>query len=204
VIDGDTIEVSGERIRLHGIDAPEMAQLCEWPGKTIECGVIAKTVLMELVAGGEIRCEELDRDRYGRIVAVCYAGGHDMSRNMVYAGWAIAYRRFSSEYVGAEAEARESERGMWRGTFVAPWDFRRGGGPELGAGAADLAQIPDAAADPGGDCLIKGNISRGGERIYHVPGGASYSRTIIDPSKGERWFCTEAEARATEWRRSKR
>ena len=77
--------------------------------------------------------------------------------------------------------------------------------PTLGAGAPDLAQIPDPAADPDGRCLINGNISsHGGERIYHVPGDAYYSRTIIDPSKGERWFCSEAEAQAAGWRRAKR
>ena len=90
VIDGDTIEVAGERIRLHGIDAPEMDQTCEWPDSTIACGAIAKAELADAIAGAEVRCEERDRDRYGRIVAVCHASGHDIGRAMVDAGWALA------------------------------------------------------------------------------------------------------------------
>ena len=78
------------------------------------------------MAGAEVRCEELDRDRYGRIVAICYAGGQDIGRGMVHAGWALAYRRYSSDYVGTEGEAQEAQRGMWRGRFIAPWDWRRG------------------------------------------------------------------------------
>ena len=96
VIDGDTIEVAGERIRLHGIDVPEMDQTCKWPDSTIACGAIAKAELADAIAGAEVRCEERDRDRYGRIVAVCHASGHDIGRAMVDAGWALAYRRFST------------------------------------------------------------------------------------------------------------
>ena len=85
---------------------------------------------------------------------------------------------------------------MWQGTFVAPWDYRRGGGAALSAGNASVvAEIPDTSVDPDGACLIKGNISsRGGEHIAQAPGGAPYARTIIDAAKGERWFCNEAEA----------
>ena len=120
VIDGDTIEVAGERIRLHGIDAPEMDQICEWPDSTIACGAIAKAELADAIAGAEVRCEERDRDRYGRIVAVCHASGHDIGRAMVDAGWALAYRRFSTEYVTTEDRAREARRGMWGGETQRP------------------------------------------------------------------------------------
>jgi hypothetical protein len=63
---------------------------------------------------------------------------------------------------------------------------------------------PQGCTSPPPGCLIKGNISPSGEKIYHVPGGASYSATQIDPSEGERWFCTEAEAQANGWRRAAR
>ncbi len=206
VIDGDTIEVAGERIRIHCIDAPESRQACMSERGPYGCGREATAAMQRAIGRQPVECEARDVDRYGRLVAVCFNDdGEDIGEALVARGWALAYRQFSLDYVDEEAEARKSERGMWRGTFVAPWDYRRGGGPTLGAGTPDLAQTPDAAADPDGGCLIKGNVSsRGGERIYHVPGGAFYSRTIIDPSKGERWFCSEAEAQATGWRRSMR
>ena len=206
VIDGDTIEVSGERIRIHGIDAPESRQDCMSERGPYGCGQEATTAIQRAIGGEPVECQARDVDRYGRLVAVCFnAEGDDIGEALVAQGWALAYRQFSLDYVDEEAEARLSERGMWRGTFVAPWDYRRGGGPALGAGAPDLVQTLDAASGPDGDCPIKGNISsHSGERIYHVPGGASYSRTIIDPSKGERWFCSEAEAKASGWRRSNR
>ena len=94
VIDGDTIEVAGQRIRLHGIDAPESDQTCEWPGKTIPCGRLATTALMDLTAGVQVTCKTREKDRYGRWVAVCYdPDGFDIGKNMVHTGWALAYRR---------------------------------------------------------------------------------------------------------------
>jgi len=93
--------------------------------------------------------------------------------------------------VDEEVQAEAEGAGMWAGTFVAPWDYR------AGAGSAS-----EPAASDG--CVIKGNISSSGERIYHVPGGQYYDRTIIDEAAGERWFCTEAEAVAAGWRKAKR
>lgn len=94
IIDGDTIEVAGERVRLYGIDAPESDQTCEWPGKIIPCGRLATTVLMDLTAGSEVICKIRENDRYGRWVAVCFGpDGFDIGRNMVHTVWALAYRR---------------------------------------------------------------------------------------------------------------
>lgn len=199
VIDGDTIEVSGVRIRLYGIDAPESRQACMSENGLYGCGRKATAAMQRAIGGQPVKCHVRGEDRYGRLVAVCFNDdGEDIGKGLVAQGWALAYRQFSLDYVSEEAEARVSEHGMWRGTFVAPWDYRCGGGP-------DLAETLDAAADPDGRCLIKGNISSsGGERIYHVSGSANYSRTIIDPSKGERWFCSEVEAQEAGWRRSKR
>ena len=112
---------------------------------------------------------------------------------MVFQGWALAYRQFSTDYVDQENVAKNAQTGVWRGEFVPPWEWRRGN--RLGP-----PESPNVVAE----CLIKGNIASDGERIYHPPGGAYYSRTKIDPSKGERWFCSEDEARAAGWRRSKR
>ena len=121
VIDGDTIEVAGERIRLHGIDAPENKQTCKWPGKTIPCGQLATTALMDLTAGAQITCKTREKDRYGRWVAVCYdPDGFDISRNMVHTGWALAYRRYSLDYVETGIENPDALQ-------VGPGDFLRGG-----------------------------------------------------------------------------
>ncbi len=203
VIDGDTIEVAGQRIRLHGIDTPEKAQTCQLEGVPWACGVAAWGELVQLVAGTRLTCETRDVDRYGRVVAVCSADGQDINAVMVAQGWALAYRQFSDDYVGQEGKAREAGLGMWRGRFVAPWDWRRGG--RLVARSANVEPTKRPANDnAASSCSIKGNISSRGERIYHVPGGAYYSRTKISPTKGERFFCSESEAEAAGWRASKR
>ncbi len=125
VIDGHTVEVAGRRVRLHGIHAPALDQTCRWPGRTIDCGTLARLALMDLTAGTDVVCRPRDRDPDGPFVAVCFADGFDIGRNMVHTGWALAYRAQSTVYVDTEETARKAKRGMWRGTFVAPWDWRR-------------------------------------------------------------------------------
>ena len=196
VVDGDTLDVGAVRVRLHGVDAPESRQSCVASGRRWACGERATRALAGWIGGGTVACEERDRDRYGRTVAVCRHGGEDVNAWMVSQGWALAYRRYSRDYVGEEARARDARRGIWRGDFVPPWDWRRG------ERLAGNQPVPKSATSAG--CRIKGNISRNGTRIYHVRGGQFYERTRIDTSRGERWFCTEAEARAAGWRRSRR
>jgi hypothetical protein len=113
---------------------------------------------------------------------------------MVKSGFAVAYREFSLDYVKEEEEARAERRGLWGSNFVMPWEWRRG---------KRIAAEP-ANGNATSQCLIKGNISSRGERIYHVPGGQFYSRTKISPEKGERLFCSEADAEAAGWRASQR
>ena len=196
VLDGDTLDVERVRVRLHGIDAPESAQRCRASGRLWPCGQEATRALARRIGGRPVACEERDRGRYGRVVAVCTAAGGDLNRWMVAEGWAFAYRRYSRDYVAAESRARAARRGIWRGEAVAPWDWRRGK-RLAGSGAP-------AARRDGGGCRIKGNIGGDGRRIYHVPGGQYYDRTRIDTSRGERWFCSESAARAAGWRRSRR
>ena len=193
VTDGDSITVAGQRIRLFGIDAPESKQTCVAGGQRWRCGRSATQALAKRIGDRIVVCTERDRDRHGRIVAVCRAGTVDVNAWMVSQGLALAYRRYSTAYVGQERAAKAARRGVWRGDFVAPWDWRRG---KRLTGAASAAGT--------GACRIKGNISRSGKRIYHVPGAQYYDRTRINTSKGERWFCSEAEARAAGWRRAKR
>lgn len=194
VIDGDTLEIHGTRIRLHGIDAPESGQFCFVAGKKTRCGQQAALALADRIGTSIVSCDPRDRDRYNRVVAVCYAGDEDLNAWMVASGWAVAYRYYSTDYAQQEENASASKLGIWQGEFIPPRDWRKG----KRLAGNEVQQQPK-------DCAIKGNISiNSGERIYHVPGGYYYDRTKITTSKGERWFCSEAEARAAGWRRSKR
>jgi endonuclease YncB( thermonuclease family) len=188
VIDGDTLDIAGERIRLHGIDAPEKDQTCSIDGQKWACGVAAWGYLVQLLAGQPVRCEARDVDQYGRTVAVCFADDQDINAAMVGEGWALAYQEYSLDYVGQERAAEAAGHGLWQGEFVPPWEWRRG------------SRLEGSEVVP--ECAIKGNIARDGERIYHVPGGRYYGVTVMDVAAGERWFCTEAEAVAAGWRRS--
>nr|WP_245454121.1 thermonuclease family protein [Aquabacter cavernae] len=127
VIDGDTIEIHGARIRLEGIDAPESRQLCteSATGQQIRCGQRAAFWLSELIRAHTVTCTEAGRDRYKRILARCSVAGQDVGAAMVSAGWALAYVRYSREYVEQEARAREARAGIWQWSFEAPWEWRR-------------------------------------------------------------------------------
>ena len=173
------------------MDAPETRQTCARGEREVRCGRAATAALRRLIDNEPVSCQERDVDRYRRIVAVCFnAEGQDVGAELVREGWALAYRRFSLDYVDEEREAKASKAGLWSMDFVAPWDWRRG--VRLAAEPIN----PPANDNTAGQCQIKGNISSRGEHIYHVPGGAYYSRTKINPAKGERFFCSEAEAEA--------
>jgi endonuclease YncB( thermonuclease family) len=127
VIDGDTIEIRGDRIRFHGIDSPESRQLCtELTGVTWRCGQQAALALSDRIGRRSVSCEARDTDRYGRTIAVCTQDGEDLNRWMVLEGWAVAYLKYSQDYALAEADAQSAGRNIWSGSFVMPWDWRRG------------------------------------------------------------------------------
>lgn len=193
VIDGDTIEIHGERIRFHGVDAPESGQTCkDADGDKWRCGQKAAYQLSDKLGARTVSCEKTDTDRYGRTVARCSVDGEDVGRWLVSNGWARAFTRYSGDYVGEELEAKESKLGIWRGEHVAPWDYRAEGRTKITTPSAPV-QLMDSGSQSSG-CAIKGNINKHGECIYHVPGSRYYSRTKISPSKGEQYFCTVAEA----------
>lgn len=125
VTDGDSLRIGDERIRLFGIDAPELSQRCtDKSGKTWACGRWSKAQMTALVQGETIRCTAQDRDRYGRVVATCFADGIDLSRVMVDRGAAFAYRRYSRAYVANERRAATAGRGVWQGEADRPSDIR--------------------------------------------------------------------------------
>lgn len=126
VIDGDTIEIHGKRIRLFGIDAPESSQTCKTAdGKEYPCGQQAAHALDNKIRGHTVECRPNSHDQYGRDVAVCFVSGEDINGWMVTQGWAVAYRYFSTDYVGQEGDAANLKRNIWQGPFENPRDWRR-------------------------------------------------------------------------------
>ncbi len=206
VVDGDTIRLGEHRIRLHGIDAPESDQAClDAQGASWACGDAATERLAAMIGSDPVQCLERDIDRYQRIVGECFSGGSNLNAALVAEGFAFAYRRYSMDYAALEDEARDAGHGIWTGAVQAPWEHRREPRyiltPHVAATGSTPLE-PETRSEPHtpGACLIKGNINRRGERIYHMPDSPSYSRTRIDESRGQRWFCTEEEARAAGWR----
>ncbi len=135
IIDGDTIEVQGQAIRLYGIDAPELGQACTIKERTYDCGMVARTALLDLTAGIAVTCKLVSAEaasaepgratedgRPGR----CFAQGYDLAEGMAYTGWALAQREVSAHYLVFEERAQAAGRGLWKGRFVTPWDWRGG------------------------------------------------------------------------------
>lgn len=126
VIDGDTIEIHGQRIRLWGVDAPEGRQKCTREGRSWRCGTDSANALAVHLGARTVSCIEKARDRYKRIVAVCDVDGDDVGAWLVRSGWALDYARYSKgEYATEQTEAESSRAGLWQGEFEAPWDWRR-------------------------------------------------------------------------------
>ncbi len=126
VLDGDTLLINGEKVRLFGVDAPERTQVCRAYGTIYPCGVMAIAWLVERTLGATVVCREGRLDRWRRRVAVCSVNGEDLAASLVAAGWAIADRRYSDSYVPREKAASEQRLGLWSGSFVTPLDWRRG------------------------------------------------------------------------------
>ncbi len=127
VIDGRTLEVGGKRFRLYGIDAPDLDQTCRTArGDSYYCGRIAKAGLMDITVGATVECRPRVRDTDYVWLATCKAAEFDLSRGMVHAGWALADRTRTQDYVDVEYDARKAKRGLWRGRFVPPWEWRKG------------------------------------------------------------------------------
>ena len=213
VTDGDTIVIGDVRIRLEGIDAPETDQIClDREQRRFPCGMKAREVLQELIGNRAITCIGDEIDRYGRRLMTCSAAGRNLNAAMVQAGWALAYVRYSHRYSAQEIDAREHASGMWAGAFIAPWDWRHRDRNTVILGSISVPVTAQGALLPANPvslpgvqgCKIKGNISKNGARIYHLPGMRDYERTKINERVGERWFCTEHEARAAGWRRARR
>ncbi|MBN8279042.1 MAG: thermonuclease family protein [Gammaproteobacteria bacterium] len=223
VLDGDTADVqldSGPiRVRFHGVDAPEKPQ---------PLGKAAGAHLATMIQGRVVEVLPVDQDAYDRIVGVLYLGETNVNAEMVRTGYAWAYRKYlgalagDADYCRLEGQARESGFGLWSLSVserLPPWEYRadkrNGGGlftdysdetvenciAAMGKGPREVGSPTWAPpVTPKSGCSIKGNINSKGERIYHVPGRGSYAQTEINEAAGERWFCSEDEARQAGWR----
>jgi endonuclease YncB( thermonuclease family) len=187
VVDGDTLEISGQKIRLEGIDAPESLQTCgRAKGGTWACGRESADVLAKLIERRRVTCRSKGFDKYDRMLGVCSVDGMEINSEMIRRGLAWAFVKYSTSYVAAEAEARAAAVGIWQGEAEAPWIFRE-----------NRWKVAEQRAPDG--CAIKGNITENGH-IYHMPWSPWYGRVKVDPANGERWFCSEAEAQGAGWR----
>jgi len=208
-IDGDTLDMTGTRIRLVHIDAPETRQGCERDGELWACGTAASAALAEMIEAQPIACRAIERDVYGRQVALCRTKLFDLGEEMIRRGMAIAAPGAPEDYRAAQALAKRRKAGIWTSDFTLPSAWRAAHAPapspppqqadararkQQGSGAGHSERIYRSERG----CLIKGNRNRRGEWIYHLPGRPYYDRT-----KPEEIFCTESEARAAGYRRSR-
>ena len=186
VIDGDTLVVDGQLVQLAGIDAPELGQRCFNQGKSWRCGLEAALALRKLIAFGEVVCE-VDEAEPRTAKARCSVDEKDLAVALLQQGYAIALPEASSPLKAAENSAKEAKFGIWRGDFVAPASWRDG------------VRLPGEAEDPQ-YCVIKGTINDKDQRVFYVPSDEGYDAIVIDPSRGERMFCSDDQAILRGWR----
>ena len=130
VVDGDTIDLNGEKIRFSGIDAPESnyrgkEQTCLINEAIIHCGELSKEFLIKKIGTNKVTCKrEKEPDQYNRILAECFVNGESLSKVLVRNGYAFAYRKYSTKFIKDEEFAKANRLGMWAMTFQYPWDFR--------------------------------------------------------------------------------
>ena len=211
--EGDQVQIGTSRVRLFGIDAPSVDQLCL--NNTAErwtCGVAARDELIKHAGTKRWTCPVNSTDRRGRAIARCEVDGEDIQKWMVQNGWALAYDRASHDYDADEAAAREAKAGMWQGAFIAPWDWRIRNKKTTILGATKppanshtvLLASASGSVAPSPDCTIKGNVNSSGECIYHTPTSRWYAQIKMNINKGTRWFCSVEEAEAAGCRETKR
>ena len=201
-IDGDTIELeNGQRVRYIGIDTPETVD----PRKPVQCfGVEASNRNKQLVENKRVRLEKdiSETDKYGRLLRYIYVGDTFVNLVLVQDGFAYSSTyppdvKYQNQFIDAQKGASEQKKGLW-GSCPTTTET-----PALApAPTPTPASTPAPSPTPTTSCIIKGNISSSGEKIYHVEGCGSYSQTKIDEARGEKWFCTETEAVAAGWRKA--
>jgi len=195
-IDGDTIELdSGQKVRYIGVDTPETVS----PSKPIQCfGEEASAQNKQLVEGKTVKLEKdiTETDKYGRLLRFVYVDGIFVNDFLVREGFAQVSTfppdvKYQDIFLNSQQLAQQENLGLWSSCQS----------KSNQSGQSSQNQSASAQAGPNG-CTIKGNISTSGEKIYHMPGQKYYTKTVIDESRGEKWFCTEADALNAGWRKS--
>jgi endonuclease YncB( thermonuclease family) len=125
IIDGDTIHLNGEKIRFSGIDTPEIKQTCAKNNEIIKCGILARELLIKIIANNRINCIREGKDQYKRTLAECFVNDLSLSSYLVKNGYAFAYRRYSKKFIVDEDFAKSNKLGMWSMKFEYPWDWRK-------------------------------------------------------------------------------
>lgn len=190
VVEGDTLQIGRVAIRLYGIDAPEFGQMCQLPTGTWDCSRAAVDALVAMTEGKTVTCDPRQLDDYGLVVARCYTEDEpDLGARLVASGLAWAFVKYSADYIGLEMKPRRLKVGIWQAKTQAPWEYR-----------ARRREAAKLVAPEG--CPIKGIIGAKGQKIYHAPWSRHYALARVNQAKGERWFCSEAEAIDAGWRAS--
>ena len=125
IVDGDTINLNGKKIRFTGIDTPELKQTCIKEGVIDPCGLTAKKILIDKIADKKVECISEGKDQYKRTLAECFVDGESLSSYLVRSGYAFAYRKYSKKFINDEDYARTKKIGMWSMKFEYPWNYRR-------------------------------------------------------------------------------
>ena len=126
ITDGDTIKFNNKKIRLHGIDTPEIKQLCKNKNnEDYKCGVKAKLALINLISNHQVKCSIHGTDRYKRLIGTCFIKDININKWLVEKGWALVYRKYSKDYVEEELFAKNNKIGLWQGEFLSPWKWRK-------------------------------------------------------------------------------
>ncbi len=186
VIEADLIEVSGQRIRLWGIDALEPDQLCYRSTGVWACGRAAISHLRDFIGSRDVRCVAQRTDADRTVHARCQTMGLDLSAELAAHGFALVRRDGPQDYILNHHDGRTHVAGLWGTIYVPPWEWR--------AGKRVVEWITDARG-----CAVKGDISEGGGRVYYLPNQPAFARVRIETDKGERWFCSADEAEAAGW-----
>jgi len=199
VVDGDTLAVAGQRVRLRGIDAPESRQTCRKAGAEYACGRQARQALVQAIAGRRVSCSGSSLDRYGRLLGDCRAGDADLNRAQVAAGWAVAYGGFESEERAARAARSASGRACSSG---AGWTRRHDGmmspGTTFWRPRGWLGIFPLAVTGP---CSFWKRFNRGRMKLFDGGRAPNRAGARLPCGKGHRGGCSGRHGRERAQRR---
>lgn len=214
VIDGDTVQFDGTVWQLAGIDAPEVGQVCDHDGHLWRCGLAAAYELRKFIGmmSAPIACFPQAKTAGPVRPATCTVGDEDIAMMMIQSGHAAVAPDGPVQYAAAEHQAREASLGIWGGPFVMPWEWRQGlrlphEEPSDEAPwdwqhlSSNLAALLAKGGVKGSECLVKGIVAGDGRRLYYGPLDAGYAEVTVNKRKGDRFFCSDDEARLAGWHR---